>query len=388
MDIYDVNQAGPRRAVFHWAGCAILAVASMGWLAHLAGAQSISNPAPAKRSGREIYQEACLSCHGPDGRGASRDQVGFETPLPDFTDCRFARREQDLDWIAIIHDGGPARGFSEIMPAFGEALSREEIEAVVEFLRGFCQDNAWPRGELNLPRPLITEKAFPEDEVVLTSFIAAEGDAAVKQKLVYEQRFGARNQFEVSIPYGWQKPGGSLWMGGVGDIAVGWKRTLFASLQSGSIFSLTGEVVLPTGNRDRGFGKGTTVFEPFVTFGQLFPGDSFLQFQGGFELPADTGRASRAAFWRSTLGKTIYQRRGLGRAWSPMVEFLGERELIAGEPVLWDVLPQIQVTLSARQHIMANFGVRVPVTHRQGRATEVLFYILWDWYDGGLTQGW
>jgi hypothetical protein len=77
-----------------------------------------------------------------------------------------------------------------------------------------------------------------------------------------------------------------------------------------------------------------------------------------------------------------------GRTWSPMVEVLGARELASGEPVLWDVVPQMQVTLSKRQHIMINVGVRVPVNGRDSRRTQVLTYFLWDWFDGGLFDGW
>ena len=47
--------------------------------------------------------------------------------MPDFTDCSFASREPDTDWAAVIHGGGPARGFSELMPPHGEALSQAEV---------------------------------------------------------------------------------------------------------------------------------------------------------------------------------------------------------------------------------------------------------------------
>ena len=60
-------------------------------------------PDPA-RTGREIYEATCAACHGVDGRGVSRTQVGFDAPLPDFTDCGFASREPDADWVAVAHD--------------------------------------------------------------------------------------------------------------------------------------------------------------------------------------------------------------------------------------------------------------------------------------------
>ena len=60
-------------------------------------------------TGRDLYQVSCAACHGVDGSGASRDRVGFDQALPDFTDCNFATREANLDWIAVAQEGGPAR---------------------------------------------------------------------------------------------------------------------------------------------------------------------------------------------------------------------------------------------------------------------------------------
>ncbi len=314
--------------------------------------------------------------------------VGFETPLPDFTDCGFASREPAADWAAIVHSGGPVRGFSEMMPAFGEALSNGEIQRVVAYLHDLCRDRAWPRGELNLPRPLVTEKAFPEDEAVLTTTVAAEGPGSVTNTLLYERRLGARNQLELKLPLRAGRVENGGWRGGVGDMALGFKRALFHSLDSGSILSAGGEAALPTGNKAAGLGKGYATFEGFVAFGQILPSEGFFHFQGGMEAPRDSSRAAKETFWRAVAGKTFGQRQGLGRAWSPMIEVLGAREIQSGAKAEWDLLPQVQVTLSARQHLLLSVGLRVPVTSAGPRATQVMFYLLWDWFDGGLRDGW
>jgi hypothetical protein len=37
---------------------------------------------------------------------------------------------------------------------------------------------------------------------------------------------------------------------------------------------------------------------------------------------------------------------------------------------------------------MAAAGLRLPVNDKSGRETEFVFYLLWDWFDGGVREGW
>jgi hypothetical protein len=337
--------------------------------------------------GRRLYDAACAACHGADGRGAPQTLLGFDTPIQDFTDCSFSTVEPDEDWMAVAHDGGPARGFDRRMPAFGEAMTVAQLQQTLDYIRGFCSNPAWPRGELNLPRALVTEKAFPENELVWTTTVAAGGARLVGNELLYEKRMGPRSQLEILVPLLVQEGGGGGWQRGLGDVAVAVKHALRHSADRGHILSVAGEVVLPTGKESAGLGRGVTVFEPFVAFGQILPADGFLHAHAGLELPVDTERADREAFWRAALGKTFTQRR-FGRSWSPMIELLAARALERGGTVRWDLLPQMQVTLNRRQHIMINAGVRVPIGARSGRRTQLITYLLWDWFDGGLREGW
>ena len=337
--------------------------------------------------GRELYRTACAACHGADGRGAAPSAGGFDTPLPDFTDCSFSTVEPDADWLAVSHDGGPARGFDRRMPAFGEAMTEAELQATLDHIRAFCADRAWPRGELNVPRALVTEKAFPENEAVLTTTVSTSGAGRIGNEFLYEQRLGARSQFEVVVPVLVQEGATGGWARGLGDAAFAVKHVLLHSFARGSILSVAGEIVFPTGKETAGLGKGVTVFEPFAAFGQILPADGFFQVQAGLELPADRARAAREGFWRAALGRSFTEGR-FGRSWSPMIELLGAREFEEGASVHWDLVPQMQVTLNRRQHLMINAGVRFPLNERAGRSTQVITYFLWDWFDGGLRDGW
>lgn len=343
-------------------------------------------------SGAEIYKSACAACHGPDGRGRSSDELGFNLPMPDFTDCTFASREGNSDWIPVTVRGGPARAFSDMMPAMGGALTEEEVKAALAHIRTFCGNPDWPRGELNFPLPLYTGKAFPEDELVIHATFEQEGLDSLTLTTTYEKRFGARNQMEVVVPFILQerqrrRDGKIDWDSGLGDVAVAVKRVMYHSYENGSILSAGTEVILPTGDEDGGFGDGTVVIEPYIAYGQALPLRMFAQFQGGGAVPLEGDKGNEELFARAVLGRTYFQDY-YGRAYSPMLGLLASRELGDESDTHWDLSPQLQVSLSKRQHVLLGLGCRVPLNKRDDRGVQYTAYLLWDWFDGGFFGGW
>jgi len=349
--------------------------------------------------GEAIYAASCANCHGLDGRGLAPSLVAFEEELPDFTDCDFAAREPDADWIAVAHEGGPVRGFSEMMPAFRGALTEEQLGRVMEYIRTLCTDPNWPRGELNLPRALLTEKAYPEDEWVVEIGVDLAGDGAVEGTYVYEQRFGPRSQIEVVIPYRWWRSGDDGEAGdeapaaegvghGLGDLVLALKHALYHDLAAGTIVSVMGEVILPTGDHDGDPGPRGSEVEAFLALGRLLPGDAFLQAQAGAAVPLNADAASEG-FGRILLGRTWTEGKW-GRAWSPMLEAQVKRDFESGAGMRLDLVPQIQVSLNTRQHVLGNVGVLIPVGREDGERPplRLLAYLLLDWFDGGFFEGW
>ncbi|MCE2423059.1 MAG: c-type cytochrome [Gemmatimonadetes bacterium] len=347
-------------------------------------------------SGDVIYNAACANCHGVDGRGAAPELLAFEEELPDFTDCDFAAREPDADWIAVAHEGGPVRGFSEMMPAFRGALTVDQLGRVMEHIRTMCTDDNWPRGELNLPRALLTEKAYPEDEWVVEAAAHTDDSEAFTGTYVYERRFGPRSQVEITIPYGWRdevgsdaddaaRDGGGS---GLGDVSIGLKHAFYHDIDAGWIFSVMGEMSLPTGNEAAGLGAPGSVAEVFLLAGQILPGDAFLQAQAGVEAPLYRDGSSEL-FGRFLVGASRTEG-PWGRTWSPMVELQVARHMASGAVASVDLVPQVQVALNTRQHVLANFGVLVPVGAGEdsGRSVVLLAYVLLDWFDGGFLEGW
>ncbi len=361
--------------------------------------------------GEAIYAASCANCHGLDGTGLPPSLLAFEEEVPDFTDCDFAAREPDADWIAVAHEGGPVRGFSEMMPAFRGALTEEQLGRVMGYIRTLCTDANWPRGELNLPRPLLTEKAYPEDEWVVETGLDLEGDGHITGAFVYEQRFGPRSQVEVVIPYAWISGHGGhheeehshdhdgapsrsdqAWRHGLGDVVLGVKHALYHNFDAGTIFSLGGEVILSTGDSGAGLGASGSALEAFAAFGQILPGDAFIQAHAGIEAPLYASGVNET-FGRFVLGRTFTQG-PWGRAWSPMLEVQAKRHLESGARTYLDLVPQFQVSLNTRQHVLANFGLLVPVAEGDAagdgtpRPVQFVAYVLLDWFDGGFFEGW
>src|SRR5262249_1884712 len=179
-------------------------------------------------SGEEVYRDRCPGCHGGEGRGGPAGS-GITVPLPDFTDCVTATGETTANWVGLVRRGGRFLGLSDEMPAFGDVLTDAEILAVIAYVRGFCATPGYPPGDLNLPRPVFVEKAFPEDEVV-ASFDheeAHDGRASAWETAI-EKRLGPRGQVELAVPGAVVDPNDGNRRAGIGDVGVSYKYAFLA----------------------------------------------------------------------------------------------------------------------------------------------------------------
>src|SRR5205814_8533363 len=82
------------------------------------------------KNGERIYKSGCIVCHGANGQGAPETLTEFKRPdtFPDFMRCDQTTPEPNSAWKDVIVNGGPSRGFSEIMPAFGKLLTSDQID--------------------------------------------------------------------------------------------------------------------------------------------------------------------------------------------------------------------------------------------------------------------
>lgn len=356
---------------------------------------------------REIWAASCAACHGSNGQGTAQYIAGFEQPdsFPQFNECDQSADEYTRDYTEIIRDGGPARGFSQIMPAFGSVLTTEQINGLVGYIRSLCTDHdtSWPPGELNPPRALITDKAFPENEWILTTAINAQPHraAGIANEIESENMVGSTNEVDLSAPIDWvAQPGGGLY-GGIGDVTTGFSHVFYQHLgnnlplykNTGSILAVQGQITWATGDAAKGLGAGETQLGAYAMYDVILPGQLFLQLQPGGELPLHTYNLPRSVFLNTAFGGTFYQGpryqgMGFGRQWSPMVEVTANRSMASGAVTDWDVMPEFQVSLNRRQNVRVDLGYLIPVNDTTDRPRQIWFYFEWDWGDGGLFEGW
>ncbi len=357
--------------------CIVFGVTSLLLAAVLAIGEIATGQARATETGPttipEMWGAWCARCHAEDGTGQVSEPTITGVPM-DFTDCAVTTREPDADWERAIAKGGSGVGLSPEMPGFEDSLTPAQIAGFVPHLRAFCRDTGWPSGNLNFPRPIITEKAFPEDEFLLLPAISHESEPAsasatnVGLIAAYERRFGRRAMYEVSIPfYNWDFL--TSRDSEIGDIAVALKYVAYASATTPRIVSFGLEATLPTGRLYKGFGKGTVVFEPYIAAGTMLR-SWYVQGHGKVELPVDP-LVDRAYLYNLYVGRDSSS---APDAWTLGVELNGENKQ------LW-ITPQIRKGLTATGALAASLGVSIPVKYQREKVVSWVGYLLWEFLE-------
>ncbi len=316
----------------------------------------------------------CARCHAGDGSGKVNEPTITVEPM-DFTECKVTTPEPDADWERAIAKGGPGVGLSSEMPGFEDSLTAAQISGFVSHIRGFCKEAGWPSGNNNFPRPIITEKAFPENEFLLLPAVnhtrkrQAPSLTDVSFVGVYERRIGKRSMVEFAVPFA-SHDHSAFRISGLGDVAVAFKHALYASSAAPRIVSLGVEAVVPTGNHDDGLGHGTFIFEPFITAGALLR-DWYVQVQFKSELPANTDRADRALVYNAYVGRDTS---AAPNTWTVGLEFNGENRELA-------LTPQVRKGLTGTGALAASLGVMIPLNERQERGVRWVGYLLWEFLE-------
>jgi len=86
--------------------------------------------------GRQLNDQYCERCHNPEStaeRVSNYDNLDVK-PHP-FTEGDTLNKISDADLTAIISHGGPALNKSALMPAWGNTLSKSDIQALISYIR-------------------------------------------------------------------------------------------------------------------------------------------------------------------------------------------------------------------------------------------------------------
>lgn len=332
--------------------------------------------------GAEIFRTNCATCHGlegaPDINSALVKSLGV---LPaNFADSLFNSREPASTWKMVITYGGPEMGFSEMMPAFGGALTEQDIDNVLAYIKTLGGNQDYPDGSLNLFLPIRSKKAFPEDEWVWKQrYTGQDGDNAWKNTLEYEFRIGKRSQgvFEVTHEIkGSQQD--------FGHFEPGMKYVLKHDTDAGFILTGAAQVGVPL-NSDAHW-----EFLPYLAFGKVLSEKFTLQGSGRLAIDLEDSDESKAEF----AGIVHYVHSDYGRAVFPGLEVVAEMPFERGTgseraaAVQWSVIPQARIGLNKRGNIALNTGVELPLNDDYRYDWRIYVYFIWDYADGGLFEGW
>lgn len=344
------------------------------------GVASLYGASPQAMDGRELYEATCAACHGTDGQGAP-EGTAITVPLPNLTDCSFNSREPSSDWEHVVVHGGSSLGLSDQMPAFEDTLNQGQIREVLAYIRTFCREKGWPRGEMNFRRSLFTTKAFPENEAVLTHEFTEgkKGEREWTTRLSFEQRIGARGQWEVILPYQ-VKESGEKTVAGPGDLALAYKHVFLAHNEWQAISAASLELALPSGDRNRGLGDGTVKFEPSLLSG-IALGRLILQNQIQAVLPVDEDRAARQMRYRLAVS---YPLSPLKRGLVPTIEMEFRHRVQGKSQEVFFLAPQLYTGIRLRGHVALAIGAQIPLTGADPFHYRLGAFLLWEYLDGGL----
>ncbi len=99
--------------------------------------------------GRHLNDQYCERCHNPEStveRVSNYDNLEIK-PHP-FSEGDTLNKISDADLTAIISHGGQALGKSALMPAWGNRLSKSEIQALISFIRAVSDPPSRDAGPL------------------------------------------------------------------------------------------------------------------------------------------------------------------------------------------------------------------------------------------------
>ena len=83
---------------------------------------------------KQAYEKSCVMCHGAGGKGDGPASKAMKPPPQPF--ATGLSGTSDADIAKIIKEGGKAVGKAASMPAYGSKFSDEQIQGLVQYIKG------------------------------------------------------------------------------------------------------------------------------------------------------------------------------------------------------------------------------------------------------------
>jgi mono/diheme cytochrome c family protein len=88
-------------------------------------------------TGKQLYQQRCVPCHGPDGKANTPTAQALNPKPRDHTDGVYMNQLSREHLFKVIKQGGTAVGKSPIMPPQAD-LSDKQVQDIIAFVRSLA----------------------------------------------------------------------------------------------------------------------------------------------------------------------------------------------------------------------------------------------------------
>lgn len=85
--------------------------------------------------GKKLYKHYCSLCHGETGKGDGINAFNLDPRPADLTEV--CKVKEDEYVIKIVSEGTKAVGKSPFCPPYGRTIQKENIEAIILYLKTF-----------------------------------------------------------------------------------------------------------------------------------------------------------------------------------------------------------------------------------------------------------
>lgn len=89
-------------------------------------------------AGEAKFKQLCATCHGPAGKGDGPAAAGLRPRPTDMSKSQWQESVDDEHIRTVTRDGGAAVGLSPMMTPWGHALSEEDLDNLVAYIRGLA----------------------------------------------------------------------------------------------------------------------------------------------------------------------------------------------------------------------------------------------------------